>query len=733
MFKRKIVIPMVLSILLFVQLAHVYYIFQAVYADDAPTIINWFLIVGAEKHDTTYHDTAYMTKVLLGDHHVPEELVRYLYADPTVRPDDLIFGNAMKESVRSNITDWLGSVSENDNVFIFIDSHGAGFDRDTGIVQGAREDGSQSDPVDEGDEHQYANGTWYGVDECVVFSEGNDHYYYDDELAEDLAHVNCSTLVVMIQACYSGGFIDDLSNETENRIIITSTNETYPSWFDCDGDGFSEFTACFLDVLHAYNTTWLVDGTTDVGSKLDPPRVLNAYLSIWEAFDYAYKHDTARLAVRTKNFTISDPWNDSTIDESPWYDDDGDGFPTYQDGEDILDGPQGDLGKQTYPIFWTGDVNCNCGVNIFDLVLVAAAYGSGPGDPHWNPDADLTKDNIIDIFDLVMVGGEYGRSSPYGDEEGGKGRGETTKVSMYPDEVTVYRHESLSVNVTIANVTDLYGWEFQLCWNNTVLNCTNAEIYAPGIWGNNTFQAGDGIDNQFNSTHGRFFRAMSALHPASSFNGSLDIVTLTFEANVTGSLTLDLVDTKLSNSTAQAISHSVSDGSVTVNPQTRFMRGDKHTVNGLEAYKLKASQSTSSKTVTKYASGSKTVYWGIRVWKRLSNGTETEITGGTPVAQVSRSSNGQGMQSNTWNCSQTPLEDTDAMVVKVYVKFGSGSWQLCCTFITEELEASQLDPAQWTVYYYTHRYYTLWSKTTSGSFKWGTTTYNSRIANYEYT
>jgi len=103
------------------------------------------------------------------------------------------------------------------------------------------------------------------------------------------------------------------------------------------------------------------------------------------------------------------------------------------------------------------------------------------------------------------------------------------------------------------------------------------------------------------------------------------------------------------------------------------------------------------------------------------------------VAQVSRSGNGQGIQSNTWNCPQISLQETDAIVVRVYMKFGSGSWKLCCTFITEQLESEQLDSSQWTVYYYTWRYYASWEKKTYGFFRWGTSTYNSRIANFEYT
>jgi len=57
-----------------------------------------------------------------------------------------------------------------------------------------------------------------------------------------------------------------------------------------------------------------------------------------------------------------------------------------------------------------GDVNGDCVVDIFDLTAIALAFSSSPGDPNWNPDADLLEDGTIDIFDLVTVVLNYGRT-----------------------------------------------------------------------------------------------------------------------------------------------------------------------------------------------------------------------------------------------------------------------------------------------------------------------------------
>jgi hypothetical protein len=161
------------------------------------------------------------------------------------------------------------------------------------------------------------------------------------------------------------------------------------------------------------------------------------------------------------------------------------------------------------------------------------------------------------------------------------------------------------------------------------------------------------------------------------------------------------------------------------------MRIDQQTVNGLTAYVLGTTQTTGSKYFGDIEEALLNGYWGIRVWKRTSAGVETEITAGTPVAQVYRSAVGSGLQSATWACPETSLSSTDAIVVRVYFQYGSSGWVLAAEFITGQLGASKLDSATWTVYYYTY------IATVGGLYRyrfyWGTTTYNSRIENFTWT
>jgi len=49
-------------------------------------------------------------------------------------------------------------------------------------------------------------------------------------------------------------------------------------------------------------------------------------------------------------------------------------------------------------------------VDIFDVVIVAKAFGSAPGDLNWNLVADLVQDCVIDIFDVVAIAADFGKT-----------------------------------------------------------------------------------------------------------------------------------------------------------------------------------------------------------------------------------------------------------------------------------------------------------------------------------
>ncbi len=50
-------------------------------------------------------------------------------------------------------------------------------------------------------------------------------------------------------------------------------------------------------------------------------------------------------------------------------------------------------------------------VDIFDVAKIALSFGSAPGDPSWNSDADINDDALVDIFDMVAVAANFGQTS----------------------------------------------------------------------------------------------------------------------------------------------------------------------------------------------------------------------------------------------------------------------------------------------------------------------------------
>lgn len=76
------------------------------------------------------------------------------------------------------------------------------------------------------------------------------------------------------------------------------------------------------------------------------------------------------------------------------------------------------------------------------------------------------------------------------------------------------------------------------------------------------------------------------------------------------------------------------DSTVSASPTTMYFRGTSsiHTVNGLTAYGLLSSQASTNDGRLAYSSASNVFQVGIRVWVRHSDGSESEVTSGSPVA-----------------------------------------------------------------------------------------------------
>jgi len=131
-----------------------------------------------------------------------------------------------------------------------------------------------------------------------------------------------------------------------------------------------------------------------------------------------------------------------------------------------------------------------------------------------------------------------------------------------PPSTTVNVGNDFSVNVSVANVMDLGGWEFKLYFGNNVLSVASA-TEGPFLkqGGSTAFFIVD-FTNNYNATHGRIWLTSVLVGGVPGVSGNGTLATITFHASTGGNTTLNLVDTVLGDSHANAIPHTTSDGTV---------------------------------------------------------------------------------------------------------------------------------------------------------------------------
>jgi len=59
-----------------------------------------------------------------------------------------------------------------------------------------------------------------------------------------------------------------------------------------------------------------------------------------------------------------------------------------------------------------GDVDNDGDVDVFDAIAIVNAFGSVPGAPNWNEEADFDLNNAVNVFDVISLVNNFGQSVP---------------------------------------------------------------------------------------------------------------------------------------------------------------------------------------------------------------------------------------------------------------------------------------------------------------------------------
>ena len=139
----------------------------------------------------------------------------------------------------------------------------------------------------------------------------------------------------------------------------------------------------------------------------------------------------------------------------------------------------------------------------------------------------------------------------------------TAEISVEPEESTVQIETEINMSIMVSDVLDLCSWQVYIYFLNQILEAT---AYSEGTFLNShgATMFNGGIEQNFNSTHGRIWMYCLRTWPGYGVDGSGDLADIKLKGKFGGSSPIVLADTILGNSTAQRIQHTTNNGIIEV-------------------------------------------------------------------------------------------------------------------------------------------------------------------------
>jgi hypothetical protein len=194
---------------------------------------------------------------------------------------------------------------------------------------------------------------------------------------------------------------------TDNRNACDTVDPTY----GCVDQDI--FTAALVPIHNVTATGMRVSRGFDYNSVLSNPIIVNVTVAntgtVSETFTVTLAANSTIVASRTATLTAGAPnvvsvsWHAELLPRG-----------NYTLFASAVYGPSNlSNGAVTYgpfTIFFLGDLDRDCRVDIVDVATVAFAFGSTPSSPSWNPYADLNNDGTVNIVDVATAAFHFGQT-----------------------------------------------------------------------------------------------------------------------------------------------------------------------------------------------------------------------------------------------------------------------------------------------------------------------------------